>query len=507
MRTLYRASSVRTLSQPRTGEWLLIDGRHVERAGSGEPPRADRVVDLPGATIVPGMIDTHVHLTGTGLALDDAEVREVLSGPQLLELAGARAAEGAESDEVVLLQGFDETVWMDPRIPRPEELDAVTGRPLVIRRADGHLALTNSAAAHAAGIAGMPGAERTGSEPLAGVVTQEANASLCRWALSGLSDHRVQDLQLRAASLAASRGVTTVHEMAMPHEAGDRDLEVFLEHRQRLPVDTVVIIATMDVARAIELRLRSVGGDLPVDGSIGARTAAVSAPYVDGGDDHGVTYYSDDQLAEFFHGGHSAGLQVGVHAIGDRAIEQVLTVWERVYQALDSRERRHFRARRHRVEHFAMATDDQIERAAMLGLAVAAQPTFDLTWGGPGGLYETRLGGDRAAGMHAVRRMLERGVELGAGSDSPVVPLDPWRTVHSLETMHDPTQRLTRFEAIRLHTLGSARLAHQEEKKGALEPGFHADFAAYDVDPFETEDLLGLRPVLTVSVGREVYAP
>ena len=108
--------------------------------------------------------------------------------------------------------------------------------------------------------------------------------------------------------------------------------------------------------------------------------------------------------------------------------------------------------------------------------------------------------------MHAIRVMLERGIEVGAGSDSPVAPLDPWRTVQALETMHDEAQRLTRFEAIRLHTLGSARLAYHDEKKGSLAPGFHADLVAYEADPFEVNDVLGLQPILTVSLGREVFA-
>jgi predicted amidohydrolase YtcJ len=502
VKTLYRARLVRTLAYPQTGEWVLIDGRHVERVGAGEPPQADRVVELPGATIVPGMIDAHVHLTGTGLAFDNQDVEQVASAAALLDLARTRAAGG---DGVVLLQGYDETGWDDPRLPTPDELDAVSDRPLVIRRADGHVSMANEAAVKQAAIVDAQGLDRSPGEALAGMLTQEANNLLYRWALQSLSDHEVQDLQLRAAGLAASCGVTTVHEMSMPHDAGERDLVVFLGHRESLPVDAVVSVATMDVGRAIEMGFGSVGGDIPVDGSIGARTAALTAPYADGQGDGG-TYHDDDQLAEFFHGGHAAGLQVGVHAIGDRAIDQVLTVWERVYQALDSRERRHFRARRHRIEHFSMATGHQIERAAMLGLSVSVQPTFDLTWGRPGGLYETRLGRDRAEAMHQIRTMLDRGIELGAGSDSPVVPLDPWRTVSALESMHDPAQRLSRFEAIRLHTLGSARLAYHDEKKGALAPGFHADLAAYDADPFEVEQVLELRPVLTVSVGREVFA-
>ena len=141
----------------------------------------------------------------------------------------------------------------------------------------------------------------------------------------------------------------------------------------------------------------------------------------------------------------------------------------------------------------------------MLGLAVSMQPTFDLEWGHPGGLYAQRVGVERAHAMNPVRLLLDRGVVVGVGSDAPVVPMDPWLTIHALEHHHDPTQRLTRGESIRLHTAGSARLAHQEEKKGLLEPGMHADLVAYDVDPLTVEDVRTLRPAMTVSLGREVW--
>ena len=176
-----------------------------------------------------------------------------------------------------------------------------------------------------------------------------------------------------------------------------------------------------------------------------------------------------------------------------------------MYLALDSRERRHFRARRHRVEHFVLPSADQIERAAMLGLSVSVQPAFDRRWGQGGGLYEGRLGPARAMAAHPIRTMLERGIEVGVGSDSPVTPLDPMAAIASLETHHEAAQRLTRLEALKLHRVGSARLGHQDTKKGVLEPGRHADFAAYEEDPLEVATIDGLRPVLTVSLGREVF--
>lgn len=482
---------------------MLVDGRHVQRVGGGEPPGSDRVVDLPGTTILPGFIDTHVHLTRTGMALEDLEVERIGSAEELLDLARARAAGGRAA---VILHGFDETRWRDPTHPSVGELDAATDRPLVIYRADEHVALANTAAMHAANLgATEDGVESDATGAPTGRVTGAALARLDRWAAATLDDREIQGLQLQAAALGASRGVTSIHEMSMPHWLGQRDLEVLLGHRDRLPLDASPIVATTDIVRTMDLGLPAIGGDLPADGSIGARTAAVTAPYLDGRGT-GTCYHRDDELEAFFRAGHMAGLQVGIHAIGDRAIDQVLSAWERVYHALDSRDRRHFRARRHRIEHFEMAGSAEVERAAMLGLAVSIQPAFDRLWGRPGSLYERALGWDRAAPMNPFRTMLGRGIEVGAGSDSPVTPLDPMLSIAACETHHDPAQRLSRLESIRLHTAGSARLGHQEEKKGELAPGMHADFAAYDADPMTVESVEGLRPVLTVSLGREVFA-
>ncbi len=505
MRTLYRADRVYTLAFPPTGTWVLVDGRHVQRVGAGDPPQADRVVELPGTTILPGFIDTHVHLTGTGMSIGNEDVGSTSSAQELLDLARSRGG-AAEGVGPVVLRGFDETRWEDPRHPSIDLLDAACRRPLVIHRADGHLALANRSALEAAGLwSELEGIERDESGSPTGRVTQGAVSRLGRWETSTLEDREIQELQLQGAALGASRGVTAIHEMSMPHWSGLRDLQVLLGHRDRLPLDALPIVATMDIPQVMDLGLPGIGGDLPMDGSVGARTAAVTAPFVDH-DGEGTCYHTDDELVAFFRAGHQAGLQVGVHAIGDRAIDQVLRAWERVYHALDSRERRHFRARRHRIEHFEMARAADVERAAMLGLAVSVQPTFDRLWGGRDGLYEKALGPERAAAMNPFRTMLERGIEVGAGSDTPVTAFDPMLSVAACETHHDPAQRLSRFEAIRMNTIGGARIAHQEEKKGALAAGMHADFVVFEADPMTAESIESVRPVLTVSLGREVFA-
>jgi predicted amidohydrolase YtcJ len=502
MRTLYRATHVHTLGHGGEAEWMLVDDRHVERTGSGDPPTADRTVDLPGTTIIPGFIDTHVHLTGTGLSAVGIPLERAGSGREML---GFVAEELGHGPSRILAHGFDETHWEDQSLPALGELDDLGEVPFVLVRADGHLSMANTPALRASGALELEGVERDPSGQPTGVLRRDANAAAQRWFHQALSDHEIRELQLEAASLAASRGITCVHEMAIPQSRGRRDTEVLLSHRRNLPVDVVPYVADMEIPYVMSLGLETIGGDLSLDGSIGARTAAMRTPYEDDGGSGALAIDADD-LAEFFHNAHLAGLQVAVHAIGDAAIDQALSVWERVYRALDSRRRRHFRARRHRVEHFEVPGRDDVERAAALGLAVSIQPAFDAEWGHPDAMYEQRLGRARAAGMNPFGTLLARGLEVGAGSDSPITPLDPMYGIWALETHHDASQRVSREQAVRLFTVGSARLAHLEEKKGRLEPGMQADFAAYEKDPLFVEDPRDVRPVLTVSRGREVYA-
>lgn len=477
-----------------------MDGRHVERIGSGREPEADRRIDLPGTTILPGFIDAHVHLSGTGLALEGLDLSGVSSRQGLLD----EVAERREAAGTVFGLGFDESMWPDPSLPTLGELDALSNEAVILVRTDGYVSLANSTAIERSGIADLAGIERDLEGDATGALRGEANAAIQRWYFESLPDHAIEDAQLRAAGLAASRGVTCVHEMAVPDKRGRRDVEVLLRHRDELPVDVIVYVADRDIPFVIDNALPRIGGDLFLDGSLGARTAALIHAY-DDGEGRGSLGYGDDELVEFLHNAHLAGLQVGLHVIGDAAIKQALSAWERVYRSLASRDRRHFRARRHRLEHFEMASPTQVEQAAMLGLAISIQPAFDATWAGRGGMYEQRLGRERAWGMNPFRLLVERGLEVGAGSDTPVTPLDPMFGIWALENHHDPTQRLSRPEAIRLFTIGSARLAHLD-KKGTLEPGMAADFAAYVQDPMEEADVRDIRPILTVSRGREVFA-
>ena len=157
----------------------------------------------------------------------------------------------------------------------------MTERPLGLARVDGHLILVNSAGMEASEAAGQTGVETDDAGAPTGRLTGNAGQAAKRWFSTNLSDHDVEELQLAAASLAVAHGVTTIHEMSMPADRGMRDLEILLAHRSRLPLDVVSYVATTDISTVMDLGLPRIGGDLPVDGSIGARTASVSGGFVD----------------------------------------------------------------------------------------------------------------------------------------------------------------------------------------------------------------------------------
>ena len=174
------------MTAPAVGEWVLVDGRHVQRVGVGRPPQADRMVELPGTTVLPGFVDAHVHLTSTGLSLAKAEVEAAASADELLAVAAARRAAGETGR--VLLQGYDETRWARPgRADGSTQLDAGGVAPLIIRRTDGHVALANTAALGAAGASMPSGVDATTRAPRPGVSPARRTGRLGRWLTAGRS--------------------------------------------------------------------------------------------------------------------------------------------------------------------------------------------------------------------------------------------------------------------------------------------------------------------------------
>jgi predicted amidohydrolase YtcJ len=503
-----RVRGTRAAAGHRCGVAVLVDqGSIVTVAPATEVGAlgADLVVDLGDVTLLPGFVDSHVHLTATGLALHGANLRGVRSASELLERVRAAAARAGGG--LVWGDGYDETTFRVPGLPAPAAIaEAAGGRPVYLSRVDGHQGLATLDVLAEAGATLLPGCERGADGEPTGVVRDDANHSARRHAIDQLSNATIVTAQEQALALAARRGVVCVHEMGGPDVASRRDFELLLDRLETLPLEVICYWGAFDLDYALERKLSQVGGDLFLDGSLGSHTAALSTPYQDRPQTRGSLYHEDAKLADLYVRATMAGVQVAVHAIGDRAIGQALRCARLAVRTVGHTA---FAACRHRIEHVELLGSDGADRMAELGLAAGVQPAFDAAWGGPNGMYEQRLGSRRAKSMNPFADLWRRGVPMGGSSDSNVTALNPWHGVSAAVHHHRAGQRLGLPVALELFTLGGRILARQERSTGRIRPGQRADLTAFpgDVLAADPSKLAQVDAVFTMVGGRVVHGP
>jgi len=474
---------IHTMVEPGdTVDWMIVEGGRIARTGRGSPPDAlspdCRRIDLDGQAVLPSFVDAHVHLLGTGLLDLDLDLGDAKDFEEVLELVSAEAREHRGS--ILRAHSFDPDALVGGRYPTMHELDAISRDvPVWVRRRDGHSSVVNRMAWELLSVReDTCGVDLDAAGLPTGVLRGEAHTLAARRVHELLSrDERVEGYR-RASEQAIARGAGTVHSLVGAPDPNDREIELATEVADALPIETVIYAQTEEIDRVASLGLPRIGGCLLLDGSFGSRTAAVSAPYVGGG--LGRLYYTDDRLTGFLRAAHSRGLQVAMHAIGDRAVGQFL-------RALNAACGSDARGSRHRIEHCELAGDQDIAAMRRLGVSVCVQPAFELYWGAPGGLYERRLGAERAARTNPWRSMLAAGVHLGGGSDSYVTPLDPLLGIHAAANRRDGAESLSVFDAVALFTKGARRLSFDEHRAGTLEAGKDASFVVLDQDPFEID--------------------
>lgn len=481
---------------------ILVRGSRVLWVGDDPdlaPPHARRV-DLDGCVVGPAFVDSHVHLTPTGISQLGLDLSSVRSPEDLLRAVRLHAEQ--HTGRVIWGHGWDDHDWIGP-LPTPQELhEAAGGRPATLARIDGHSCLVDTSTLQSAPLARSGGIERDADGVATGVLRRDANKVARRWAVGAMSDEDLDRARDEAVRVAVSRGVGTVHEMGGPDAMGVDDFDAW--HEGDWPLEVIPYWGDLDLPFVLERDLRHVGGDIWLDGSLGSHTAALTDPY----EDHptsGSLEFDDTTLVELFTEATHAGVQVAVHAIGDAAIDQAIRCWATVLASLPDHLADAVRRLRHRIEHAEVLRIDQVERIVDLGLVVSAQPVFETLWGQPDGLYERRLGRTRASLTNPYRALADRGVPLAFGSDANVTPIDPWEMVFAAEHRSRGQHEITRLEAVSASTLGGRHAARQERWVGVLRAGMRADLCAWEGDPFGAEDPRGATCALTMVRGRVAH--
>jgi hypothetical protein len=475
MRLLLRGGPVYAPTVPGADAMLVVDGliAWIGPASGADVHAADAgaVVDLEGALVAPGFVDAHVHHTLTGLTLLGLDLRGVPSRQALLDLVSqeARRLRGRP----LVGHGWDETTWSDPTLPSRAELDRASwGSAVYLSRVDVHSALVSGAM-----VALVPGLSRANGFEDSGRVTADAHHLVRRHLTEHMPGGLREAAQRAVRAQAAAAGVVALHEAAGPDINGADDLRALLALAAAEAGPDLVAYwgRPGGVAEAVELGAAGAAGDLFVDGSLGSRTARLREPYADAPGTSGIEYLNQQAVTDHLVACTEAGVQAGFHAIGDAAIDMVVTglgdAMQRCGQAA-------VRAARHRIEHLTMASPEHARVLSEAGAVASVQPMFDAQWGAPGGAYVQRLGEQRAAGLHDFAGLVRAGGSLALGSDSPVTPIEPWEWVRAAMWHHNPAARLSGRAAFAAATRGGWRAARRDDA-GVLAVGAPATFAVW----------------------------
>ena len=465
---------------PATGSYsrtngLLLDGARIASTDPADAGSGIETIDLDGATVLPAFGDAHVHLTDVGLFLDAFFLGDTRSYADL-DAAVAKVPPA----QFVLAGQYDESFWTDGKTAgaAPLERHHADAYAMLVR-VDGHSCIVNRKTfAWLQLPPDLQGIERDEHGEPTGKLFLAANWRAQAHFMNHLPLRAKREAEARAAKLALQRGYLHLHAQLVGFAREEYAQEIAALNA--LPgVKIYPKICEPDPHLARELDLKYVGGDVFLDGSIGSCTAAVSRPFETAGG-NGELKYSDDELYVYFSTAEALGISAGVHAIGDRAIEQCIATWERVLNGKASA-----RGTRHFIEHFEIATQEHIEACARMNIHLSMQPQFDLLWGGAGNMYETRLGEQRMRSMNALGRAQRAGAVLCGGDDSPVCNLSPLEGMHAAVAHHEPQERLTAQQAVTMYTHNVARLGHVETQTGRIVPGLAADIVVLDRDPFD----------------------
>lgn len=482
--------------------------------------------NMDGLVILPGTIDSHVHFYGATDMLHSANLYASASRREAAERVARFAAEHAapDRDGWVVGYGWTQDDWADGGFPSAADLDSmVMDRPVYLRSRSGHAAWVNSMALRLAGI------DKTTPNPPGGEIvrdaTGEATGLLFEWPAMDLVGDRVPPLTPEALATRMkasqawlhSQGVTGFHDLDNPDCL--IGLQVLRERGELgLRVTKYVNREFLDAALTTGIRvgfgddwLRIGGLKMFADGAIGTRTAAMFQPYEGEPDNLGLIVVSKEEMMELIPRASRAGLPSTIHAIGDRAVRDVLDAF--AFARADEAARGvPPEARRHRVEHVQLIDPADVNRLAELRLIASMQP-IHATSDYP---VADRYWGARTAYSYNPRLQADRGVVLAFGSDAPYDHLGAMRGIHAAVTRQrpdgtppggwHPEARITVDQAIRAYTIGAAYSVGMEDRLGRIVPGYLADLTMLDRDPYteppEQIHAIGVRGTMVGGVWR-----
>lgn len=498
-----------------TAEAIAIYDEKIIAVGSSKQIRKHvgkktRIIDAKNKTIVPGLNDCHVHMTGFGQYLQTLELREVKSIKQLQTRLREYAKKNSEKGWI-LGGRWDQEKFSEKRYPTRHDLDAaVSDRPVFLIRVCGHVGVVNSRALQMARITKETHIQ--GGKADLDAETSEPNGLLCEKALELVwkavpkpDKKELEKACILACKKAVEAGLTCVHwiigskrEIGIIHKLCSNG-KLPLRVRLGIPIEFLDSLTSLGLPTGFGNDMVKVGFvKILADGSLGGHTAALKEPYSDKPETRGMMLYTERELDRLILQSHKAGLQLAVHAIGDYAAETVLNSFKKALRKHPSKNHRH------RVEHCSVLNPQLIERMKKLGLVASVQPHFAVSdfW------VVDRVGKTRARWVYPFKTLMHKGLKVISGSDCPVEPINPILGIWAAVARKGFPEGLTVEEALKTYTVNAAYASFDEGKRGTIEVGKLADLTILSADPRKVlpNDIRSIKIETTIVNGKIVYA-
>ena len=509
-----------TMNKDLLAEAVAIKGDRIIFVGSDNAVKKyineeTLIIDADGKTVLPGLIDCHMHLAGLGFSLQSIDLRNIKSIEELKKKVGEKIDE-VKPGKWILGRGWDQELFIEKRYPNRWDLDEVApNNPVLLTRICGHVIVVNSLALKKAGI------DKNTPNPKGGVIERNRNGEptgiLKENALNlvwkAVPEYSLADYE-KAVEIACREvvkyGITTLHAMSVI----DKEFRAMqnLYHKGRLKTK-IRIYFSKNYARDLFLlgihcgfgndMIKIMGVKVLLDGSLGGRTAALRQNYSDKSSKRGRILLSDKELFNIIYNTINNNLQISIHAIGDRAIEKVLNILEKM----------DFNNRLIRIEHASLISRDLLEKMIKLKPYIVIQPHFIITdwWA------VDRVGVERSRWIYAFKSMIDGGLILAGSSDSPVEPINPWTGIYAAITRgkyekiklykYTVNERLSLIEALKLYTINASKISFEEKYIGSIEFGKIADLTILNKNIFKIseKELLDIKAQYTIINGKIVY--
>lgn len=484
---------------------ILTVGTNEEIAEHIGP--STHVLDVEGKLVVPGFIDAHCHFSSGGHSLTKLDLSDAPTIEYIQDKIAERIEKLPTGELIVAYASYPNPgLFKGLGWPTKEILDEVSpNNPVIIQRRGGHAVWVNSVALEKSGITKdteSPSGGEIVKDPETGEPTgilKEAASNLLKvWD----KPKPKEDIE-RALEHAAQLGITGIQTGSYLKE-----IEIFneLNKEGKLTLRVYAWVPVQELDRCVEKGIMWGQGDemvrvglvkMYIDGTIGVRSALMFKPFAEEPGNTGLAQYEEEEFYALVEKAHKNGYQVGVHAIGDRAVHWVLNAFERAQNKHGKK------GLRHRVEHCTVVTFEDAERFGVLGVIASMQPNIT----GSEIYRRIRLGKERARRVDMWRTLLNNGAVLAWGTDWPVSPLNPMENLYQLVTRYYKEERLTMAEAIKYYTYGSAYASHEEDIKGTLEKGKLADIVVLSRDLFTIppREILRTEVLFTILGGKIVY--